>query len=505
LNTLESSLTNTQSGIAANANAISAVDTAVKNNQGSISALTTQVNQLSASIGAGGNLLADVKFATDPKLSGAVFWTIERSSSGVAADFATGTGADPAPTYDTRLFVAGYEEEKTAVIRFTVGYTTSTYLGIRSDFIPIEGDKSYNFSAYISHIQNVNVYVHIYYYNESSSTGIGSYTSNSGYGAFAQNQGLNNKRRISVTGKAPTQAARARVLMFMRPRSSGNIGQAGFFRPMFAEVKDGVTEPPLWGPGEYPPMFSTIRESGAVWMDDQGSGGATYTMKMRVKTNTDDRQIGWGMSVLPDSSGSLIGRVIIDADRFAIRHPSRPTSPASNDYPFMVSGNVVYMRNAFIQNGSITNAKIADASITSAKIGNAQITTLKVATASITGLKAASGTRNTYCTGSWQYIGQVDQVMQANSSGIGISAFVYVRNTSTLTLNCSIRIRNFDRGDRILNSTTYGVPANVEFCMALIATENTPNIGQNRIIIDVSGSTNLFVKQWFLDTQGAQR
>lgn len=506
LNTLESSITSANTGITANANAINSVNTEVQANKNGISALTSQVNQLSASVGSGGNLLADVKFTSEIRTSGAVFWTIERSSTSVTADYATGTGSDPAPTYDTRLFVAGYEEEKTAVIRFTAGYTTSNYLGIRSDFIPIEGDKSYNFSVYISHIQNVNVYAHIYYYTESSSVGIGSFTSASGYGAFAQNQSLNNKRRISITGQAPTNAARARVLMFMRPRSDGNIGQAGFFRPMFAEVQDGVTTAPPWAPGEYPPLFATVRESGAVWMDDQGSGGATYTMKMRVKTTTDDKQIGWGMSVLPEAGGSLLGRMLVEVDRFAIRHPSRPTSPGTNDYPFFISGNVVYMRSAFIQDASITNAKIANAAITNAKIDNAAVDTLKVASASITGLKAALGDLNRAGTGAWQYCGQIDHPMYAGSSGIGVIACIYITNTSFVQHECRIRVRNFDRSDAVLGTGIFTIgPSSYNTPMSIVVTENIPRVGQNRLIVDVLASSQVQVRQWYIYGTGAQR
>lgn len=52
----------------------------------------------------------------------------------------------------------------------------------------------------------------------------------------------------------------------------------------------------------------------------------------------------------------------------------------------------VYMQDAFIRNGTITNAKIADATITGAKIQDASIVSAKIADATITAAKIANAT-----------------------------------------------------------------------------------------------------------------
>nr|WP_246296617.1 DUF1983 domain-containing protein [Allochromatium humboldtianum] len=77
-------------------------------------------------------------------------------------------------------------------------------------------------------------------------------------------------------------------------------------------------------------------------------------------------------------NGQAVSHFVVNADMFAIGSPSRGGTHTAQ-YPFIVSTSTsiingetvpagVYMREAFIRNGSITSAKIGDAAITSAKI-----------------------------------------------------------------------------------------------------------------------------------------
>jgi hypothetical protein len=107
-------------------------------------------------------------------------------------------------------------------------------------------------------------------------------------------------------------------------------------------------------------------------------------------------------------SGATLSDFIVRSDRFAIANPSGPGVAPS--MPFIVQTTAttlngvnvpvgVYMRDAFILNGSITNAKIgtaaidtvkiADAAIVSAKIGDLQVGTAKIAVGAIDNARIA--------------------------------------------------------------------------------------------------------------------
>lgn len=91
------------------------------------------------------------------------------------------------------------------------------------------------------------------------------------------------------------------------------------------------------------------------WADVNGVG-SMYTMKLGLKYNGQEYNSGMAMQ-LTASGGSIVSQVLFIADRFAIIR-----NAASGDYtlPFVVQNDQVFMNNALIQDGSITNAKIGN-------------------------------------------------------------------------------------------------------------------------------------------------
>lgn len=91
------------------------------------------------------------------------------------------------------------------------------------------------------------------------------------------------------------------------------------------------------------------------WADVNGVG-SMYTMKLGLKYNGQEYNSGMAMQ-LTASGGSVVSQVLFIADRFAIIR-----NAASGDYtlPFVVQNDQVFMNNALIQDGSITNAKIGN-------------------------------------------------------------------------------------------------------------------------------------------------
>lgn len=91
------------------------------------------------------------------------------------------------------------------------------------------------------------------------------------------------------------------------------------------------------------------------WANVNGVG-SMYTMKLGLTYNGQEYNSGMALQ-LTASGGSVVSQVLFIADRFAIIRNS-----ASGDYtlPFVVQNDQVFMNNALIQDGSITNAKIGN-------------------------------------------------------------------------------------------------------------------------------------------------
>ena len=91
------------------------------------------------------------------------------------------------------------------------------------------------------------------------------------------------------------------------------------------------------------------------WANVNGVG-SMYTMKLGLKYNGQEYNSGMALQ-LTARGGSVVSQVLFIADRFAIIR-----NAASGDYtlPFVVQNDQVFMNNALIQDGSITNAKIGN-------------------------------------------------------------------------------------------------------------------------------------------------
>ncbi|WOK01639.1 tail fiber protein [Klebsiella phage SH-KP2492] len=91
------------------------------------------------------------------------------------------------------------------------------------------------------------------------------------------------------------------------------------------------------------------------WADVNGVG-SMYTMKLGLKYNGQEYNSGMAMQ-LTASGGSIVSQVMFIADRFAI---IRNAESGAYTLPFVVQNDQVFMNNALIQDGSITNAKIGN-------------------------------------------------------------------------------------------------------------------------------------------------
>ncbi|MGE8150899.1 phage tail protein [Pseudomonas vancouverensis] len=129
---------------------------------------------------------------------------------------------------------------------------------------------------------------------------------------------------------------------------------------------------------------TAIETNASILNDTQGKLAASWSVKMQYNSGSGQyvaAGIGLGIENTPEG---LQSQFLVSADRFAVVNTVAGGTPS---VPFAVQGGQVFMRSAFIQDGSITSAKIANAAIGYAQIADAVIGTAKIADAQITTAK----------------------------------------------------------------------------------------------------------------------
>lgn len=91
------------------------------------------------------------------------------------------------------------------------------------------------------------------------------------------------------------------------------------------------------------------------WAEVNGVG-SMYTMKLGLKYNGQEYNSGMALQ-LSAQGNNVVSQVLFIADRFAI---IRNAESGAYTLPFVVQNDQVFMNNALIQDGSITNAKIGN-------------------------------------------------------------------------------------------------------------------------------------------------
>lgn len=91
------------------------------------------------------------------------------------------------------------------------------------------------------------------------------------------------------------------------------------------------------------------------WANVNGVG-SMYTMKLGLKYNGQEYNSGMALQ-LTAKGNNVVSQVLFIADRFAI---IRNAESGAYTLPFVVQNDQVFMNNALIQDGSITNAKIGN-------------------------------------------------------------------------------------------------------------------------------------------------
>ena len=118
----------------------------------------------------------------------------------------------------------------------------------------------------------------------------------------------------------------------------------------------------------------------------EGDADAMFVIQVATESNGSKSAAGMVIGSNASSGSGAQSYVQFQADKFAI------WSGSSSTAPFIVSGGVVYIDDARIQDGAITNARIANGTIESAKIASATIVAANIADGEITNAKIANAT-----------------------------------------------------------------------------------------------------------------
>ncbi|EPZ5206573.1 host specificity protein J [Citrobacter freundii] len=103
-------------------------------------------------------------------------------------------------------------------------------------------------------------------------------------------------------------------------------------------------------------LTAAVNEKLTAQVEDNGNAKASYTLNLGIKRNDVLYNAGFGISIEPSGS-TYKSTVVFAADQFGIYSGS---DPGNYKAAFLTSNGQVFISDAFIQDGSITNAKIGN-------------------------------------------------------------------------------------------------------------------------------------------------
>jgi hypothetical protein len=133
-------------------------------------------------------------------------------------------------------------------------------------------------------------------------------------------------------------------------------------------------------------LTSSVNTLGTTTSNINGDLNAMYVIQAETESNGSKSAAGMVIGSNANSGSGAQSYVQFRADKFAV------WSGSASVAPFIISGGVVYIDDARIKDGAITNARIANGTIETAKIGDAQITTAKIANLQVTNALIADAT-----------------------------------------------------------------------------------------------------------------
>lgn len=123
-----------------------------------------------------------------------------------------------------------------------------------------------------------------------------------------------------------------------------------------AEVDKGLADLSTYVQAQVGDLTAAVNQKLTAEVNSDGTGKASYTLNLGIVRSGVKYDTGFGMSIEP-SGGTYKSTVVFAADQFGIYSGS---DPGNYQAAFFVYNGQVFIRSAFIQDGSVDNAKIGN-------------------------------------------------------------------------------------------------------------------------------------------------
>ena len=213
------------------------------------------------------------------------------------------------------------------------------------------------------------------------------------------------------TGLSATVARVNVIQTAVEDETTGLSANAGAIDLVTAEVfPDGTTEA-----SSIFQLSTTVGDNAAA-VEAAAESIDGLNAKYTVKIDNNGAVAGYGLASAPNDAGEIVSEFIVNADRFAILKGATDTGDPVVPFSVITTATTingvlvpagVYISDAFVANGTITNAKIGEAAIDDAKISslNAEKITTGILNAERIGVGSIDANRITSNTITAEQIG----------------------------------------------------------------------------------------------------
>ena len=213
------------------------------------------------------------------------------------------------------------------------------------------------------------------------------------------------------TGLSATVARVSVIQAAVEDETTGLSANAGAIDLVTAEVfPDGTTEA-----SSIFQLSTTVGDNAAA-VEAAAESIDGLNAKYTVKIDNNGAVAGYGLASAPNDAGEIVSEFIVNADRFAILKGATDTGDPVVPFSVITTATTingvavpagVYISDAFVANGTITNAKIGEAAIDDAKISslNAEKITTGILNAERIGVGSIDANRITSNTITAEQIG----------------------------------------------------------------------------------------------------
>ncbi|MDH0745302.1 phage tail protein [Pseudomonas sp. GD03842] len=154
--------------------------------------------------------------------------------------------------------------------------------------------------------------------------------------------------------RASENEATARQLVVVTAQVNDNVAQVTDLRQSVATDKAATATALTQVNARVDDNTSSIQQAATAYADTSGKLSTMWSVKMQLNANGQYVAAGIGLGIENTGAG-LQSQFLVSADRFAIVNT---LAGGAVSVPFAVQGGQVFLNQAYIQDGTITNAKI---------------------------------------------------------------------------------------------------------------------------------------------------